>query len=48
MNKYGTLFLVPSLIAEDTANSVIPQEIINLISSLDEFIVENEKQLEDF
>lgn len=48
MNKYGTLFLVPSLIAEDTANSVIPQEIINLISSLDEFIVENERTARRF
>ena len=48
MNKYGTLYLIPSLIAEDNANAVIPQGIIKLISGLDEFIVENERTARRF
>jgi 16S rRNA (cytidine1402-2'-O)-methyltransferase len=48
MDKYGTLFLIPSVIAEDTANSVIPQDIIKLIYGLNEFIVENERTARRF
>jgi 16S rRNA (cytidine1402-2'-O)-methyltransferase len=48
MNIYGTLYLIPSVIAEDTANSVIPEDVIKYISELDEFIVENERTARRF
>ncbi|MFA4851631.1 MAG: SAM-dependent methyltransferase [Bacteroidales bacterium] len=43
MAKTGTLFLIPSAIAENTTESVLPSYVIKLISDLDEFIVENER-----
>jgi 16S rRNA (cytidine1402-2'-O)-methyltransferase len=48
MNTYGTLYLIPSVIAEETVHSVIPQEVIKHISELDEFIVENERTARRF
>ena len=43
MNNTGTLFLIPSVIAENTTQSVLPQEVIKTTNELDEFIVENER-----
>jgi 16S rRNA (cytidine1402-2'-O)-methyltransferase len=48
MNKTGTLFLIPSVIAENTAEKVLPSYVINLISTLDEFIVEDERTARRF
>jgi len=48
MNNTGTLFLIPSVIAENTAQSVLPQEVIKMINELDEFIVENERTCRRF
>lgn len=47
INK-GTLFLIPSLIAENTVDYVLPSSVINLISDLDEFIVEDERSARRF
>jgi len=43
MKTKGTLFLIPSVIAENTAESVLPSCVINLINDIDEFIVEDER-----
>ena len=48
MNSTGTLFLIPSVIAENTADSVLPSFVMNLISTLDEFIVEDERTARRF
>ena len=40
MNK-GKLYLIPCLISADTENSVIPQNVINIISKTNIFITEN-------
>ncbi|GEO03027.1 S-adenosylmethionine-dependent methyltransferase [Adhaeribacter aerolatus] len=37
----GTLYLIPSVLAEDTATTVIPPEIISAVAGLSYFIVEN-------
>ncbi len=43
MKTTGTLLLVPSVIAENTAEKVLPSYVINLINDIDEFIVEDER-----
>ena len=43
MTKTGTLYLIPSTIAEDTSGFVLPSMVMELISSIDEFIVEDER-----
>jgi 16S rRNA (cytidine1402-2'-O)-methyltransferase len=48
MNAYGTLYLIPSVIAEETAGSTIPIYVQKIISELDEFIVENERTARRF
>ena len=37
----GTLFLVPTVLAEDTSATVIPPQVISCVGSLSYFIVEN-------
>lgn len=39
--KPGILYLIPTVLAEDTAQSVIPAQVTNHVSSLDYFLVEN-------
>ncbi|NTW33182.1 MAG: SAM-dependent methyltransferase [Bacteroidetes bacterium] len=48
MSKTGTLFLIPSTIAEDTSSLVLPLQVLELISTLDEFIVEDERNARRF
>ena len=48
MAKTGTLFLIPSTIAENTSVLVLPSKVLELISSLDEFIVEDERNARRF
>jgi len=48
MSKTGILFLIPSVIAENTAEKVLPTYVINLINELDEFIVEDERTARRF
>ena len=43
----GTLYLIPSLLSEDNAE-VIPHSTMEIIYSLDQFIVENEKTARHF
>lgn len=48
MQEKGILFLIPSVIAENTANAAIPSFNLDLIYSLDEFIVEEERTARRF
>jgi 16S rRNA (cytidine1402-2'-O)-methyltransferase len=48
MDTYGTLFLIPSVIAENSADYTIPQNVLKCIFELDEFIVENERTARRF
>lgn len=48
MSEKGTLFLIPSVIAEYTANAAIPPFNLDIINSLDEFIVEEERTARRF
>ncbi|MDL2239048.1 SAM-dependent methyltransferase [Bacteroidales bacterium OttesenSCG-928-K03] len=41
--NYGTLFLVPSLIGDNSANTCIPDYNVQLINTITHFIVEEEK-----
>jgi len=43
MNSVGTLFLIPSVIAENTSDAAIPPANLVLINSIDHFIVEEER-----
>jgi 16S rRNA (cytidine1402-2'-O)-methyltransferase len=47
INK-GILYLLPSVIAEDTANSVLPEIVVSIIKVLNEFIVEDERTCRRF
>ena len=40
MNK-GKLYLIPNVIADDTSSSVIPQQVINVLPSIQHFLVED-------
>ncbi|MFH0866289.1 MAG: SAM-dependent methyltransferase [Bacteroidota bacterium] len=44
----GTLFLIPSVIAENTAESAFPPANMKIINSLNEFIVEEERTARRF
>ena len=44
----GKLYLIPSTLGNTDVNYYLPQEVINIIHSLDEFIVENEKSARKF
>jgi len=48
MNSKGTLFLIPTLIAENTKESVLPDVVVNCVCNLDEFIVEDERSARRF
>lgn len=48
MSTKGTLFLIPSVIAENTGDAAIPSSNITIINSLDEFIVEEERTARRF
>ena len=41
MKKQGVLFLIPTVLAEDTANQVISPQVIDTVRNLKYFIVEN-------
>ncbi len=41
MTALGTLYLIPTVLAEDTAAAVIPAQVAHCIASLEYFIVEN-------
>jgi 16S rRNA (cytidine1402-2'-O)-methyltransferase len=46
--KSGILYLVPSAIAQAPVNFFLPQHVIEIIHSLDEWIVENSKSARQF
>ncbi|HNW97538.1 MAG TPA: SAM-dependent methyltransferase [Bacteroidales bacterium] len=48
MTSKGTLFLIPSVIAENTANAALPPENLHIINSLEHFIVEEERTARRF
>ena len=48
MPAYGTLYLIPAVIAENTASSVLPSHNTTIIQELDEFIVENDRTARRF
>src|SRR5690606_10914369 len=41
MTKYGKLYLIPTVIAEDTASKVIPEQVRDELSSIQHFLAEN-------
>ena len=41
MTQYGKLYLIPTVIAEDTAHKVIPEQVRNELSSIQHFLAEN-------
>lgn len=41
MTQYGNLYLIPTIIAEDTVHKVIPEQVRNELSSIQHFLVEN-------
>jgi 16S rRNA (cytidine1402-2'-O)-methyltransferase len=47
LNK-GTLYLIPTVLAEDTAKEVIPPQVINCVAALDYFLVENARTARRF
>jgi 16S rRNA (cytidine1402-2'-O)-methyltransferase len=46
--KTGTLYLIPSSLGNDDPQIFIPNSVLEIIKSLDEFIVENEKTARQF
>lgn len=48
MTNSGTLFLIPSVISENTSEKVLPSYLIAVINDLDEFIVEDERTARRF
>jgi len=48
MTESGTLFLIPSIISENTSEKVLPSYLIAVINDLDEFIVEDERTARRF
>ena len=47
MNK-GILYLIPTVLAEDTAAAVIPPQVVNTVANLDYFLVENARTARRF
>ena len=47
MNK-GILYLIPTVLADETAQSVIPLQVVNCVSGLDYFLVENARTARRF
>src|SRR3569832_443163 len=45
--SFGKLYLIPSALSEDNS-SVLPQSALDIVTSLNEFIVENEKTARHF
>ncbi len=43
MDRYGKLYLIPNLLAEGSSNISIAPGIVEIVNSLEHFIVENEK-----
>jgi 16S rRNA (cytidine1402-2'-O)-methyltransferase len=48
MSEMGILFLIPSVIAENSIDAAIPSANIEILNSLDEFIVEEERTARRF
>ncbi|MDX5345646.1 MAG: SAM-dependent methyltransferase [Hymenobacteraceae bacterium] len=48
MSKKGTLFLLPTVLADDTADHVLAPQVKNCIAELDYFIVENARTARRF
>lgn len=48
MDKKGKLFLIPAPLGDSNVNEVIPDKVLQLINTLDEFIVENERTARRF
>ena len=48
MKKSGILFLIPTVISENTSEKVLPSYLISIINGLDEFIVEDERSARRF
>lgn len=44
----GTLYLIPTTLGNDDVKVFLPEHVINIIDSLDEFIVENAKTARQF
>src|SRR5688572_10488281 len=41
MTQPGTVYLIPTVLADDTASDVIPAQVANCVSNLTYFLVEN-------
>lgn len=41
--KKGSIYLIPNTLGEDNFNAVLPLDVVQIVESLDYFIVENEK-----
>lgn len=46
--KSAKVFVIPSLLGESSAKHVLPQHNLNIISTLNDFVVENEKSARRF
>lgn len=46
--QFGTLYFTPVTLGDDNVTKVIPKDVIDIIHSLDEFVVENEKTARHF
>lgn len=44
----GTLFLIPTTISEGTITQVLPSQLFEIINTIDEYIVENERNARRF
>lgn len=47
-NQYGTLYFIPVTMGADNIDQVLPPDVISLVQSLEEFVVENEKTARHF
>jgi 16S rRNA (cytidine1402-2'-O)-methyltransferase len=48
LSKFGTLYFIPVTLGADNISQVLPADVISIVQSLDEFIVENEKTTRHF
>lgn len=47
-NGFGTLYFIPVTMGADNISQVLPPDVVSIVQSIDEFIVENEKTARHF
>lgn len=48
MTTFGTLYLIPVMLGETTANEVLPASVLRAVSLIDDYVVENSKVARKF